>query len=153
MHGRRVGIMTSSGGAGVLLSDAAAAEGLAVPEFSRADQDKLLDFLPQPFFGNVSNPVDTTAQIGRPDLFGDLLGALSQIADVDAVSIVTWAGENPSNDAIARTFAETSKPVAVLSTEYMSAFQKQGIPTYLDPTRAMRALGALAAYTSRRSIT
>lgn len=55
-HGRRVGILTNSGGPGVLCADSCAAEGLLVPNFSQGTQSALASFLsPMAAF---RNPVD-----------------------------------------------------------------------------------------------
>ncbi len=55
----RLGVVTLSGGAGVLICDAAARHGLDVAPMPDAAQRKLKDLLP---FASVMNPVDTTAQ-------------------------------------------------------------------------------------------
>lgn len=153
MTGRRVGIMTTSGGAGVLLSDAAAAQRLAVPEVNPHDARRLEEQMPQPFYGSVANPIDTTAQLGaRPEAFQNVLTTLTEVKDFDALAIVTWAGESPSNDALLKTYQNGSAPLAVLSTAYMKEFQAAGVPTFLDPSRLMRALGALADYSTRPAL-
>ena len=58
--GNRLGIVTISGGVGVLSSDVASAHGLAVPEIPAKAQKLLKDAMP---FAAVRNPVDTTAQV------------------------------------------------------------------------------------------
>ena len=55
-RGRRVGILTNSGGPGVLCADSCAAEGLLVPEFSKETQSALASFLPP--MAALRNPVD-----------------------------------------------------------------------------------------------
>lgn len=58
--GNRLGIVTISGGAGVLSSDKAAEVGLEVPELPAEAQRQLKELMP---FAAVRNPVDTTAQM------------------------------------------------------------------------------------------
>lgn len=58
--GKKLGIVTISGGAGVLSADVAEAHGLEVPELPAEAQKRLKELLP---FGAVRNPVDTTAQM------------------------------------------------------------------------------------------
>ncbi len=55
-HGRRVGILTNSGGPGVLCTDSCAAESLTVPELSKTAQSTLATFLP--VMAALRNPVD-----------------------------------------------------------------------------------------------
>ncbi len=55
-HGRRIGILTNSGGPGVLCADSCAAEGLTVPKLSNLTQSALAAFLPPT--AALSNPVD-----------------------------------------------------------------------------------------------
>lgn len=54
--GRRVGILTNSGGPGVLCADSCAAEGLSLPGFSAQTQSALATFLPRT--AALRNPVD-----------------------------------------------------------------------------------------------
>jgi acyl-CoA synthetase (NDP forming) len=55
-QGRRVGILTNSGGPGVLCADSCATEGLTVPELSTLTQSALASFLPPT--AALRNPVD-----------------------------------------------------------------------------------------------
>lgn len=55
----RVGIVTISGGAGVLMADQASAEGMALPPPSQEAQAALAELIP---YASASNPLDTTAQ-------------------------------------------------------------------------------------------
>lgn len=57
--GNRLGVVTLSGGAGVLISDAAERHGMDVAPMPEAAQATLQALLP---FATVTNPVDTTAQ-------------------------------------------------------------------------------------------
>jgi acetate---CoA ligase (ADP-forming) len=71
--GKRLGIVTASGGFGVLLADAAQAVGLSLPELSEATQRTILDLVP---FASARNPVDATAQMSsRPDMLQKILSA------------------------------------------------------------------------------
>ena len=147
---RNVGIMTSSGGAGVLLADAAVAEGLHVPEIPEEEQQAMLAMMPTPFYGSTSNPVDTTAQVvASPEAYQNVLFAVGNSPSLSMLAPVTWAGPSPSNDALIRFYQETTKPVAVTSTAWWEDFQAAGLPTYTDPQRAMHALGTLADFSLR----
>jgi acetate---CoA ligase (ADP-forming) len=81
--GPRLGIVTASGGFGVLLADAAQAVGLSLPELSEATQRTILDLVP---FASARNPVDATAQMSsRPDMLQKILSAVVADDRCDAV--------------------------------------------------------------------
>ncbi|HEX4244029.1 MAG TPA: acetate--CoA ligase family protein, partial [Acidimicrobiales bacterium] len=142
---RGVGIMTSSGGAGVLLADAASAQGLDVPEIPADEQEAMMALMPEPFYGSLTNPVDTTAQVvAMPESFAKVLHAVGESRVVDMVAPVIWAVAGPQTDSVIEFYRGTDKPVALTSTAWLDELQVVGIPTYTDPHRAMHALGAVA---------
>ena len=142
---RGVGIMTSSGGAGVLLADAATAQGLEVPEIPADEQEAMMALMPVPFYGSLTNPVDTTAQVvAMPESFAKVLHAVGESRVVDMVAPVIWAVPGPQTDSVIEFYRGTDKPVALTSTAWLDELQVVGIPTYTDPHRAMHALGAVA---------
>ncbi|GAA4232645.1 acyl-CoA synthetase (NDP forming) [Streptosporangium album] len=152
-RGNRVIVMTSSGGAGVLLADEAGQAGLSVPELPKEEQTALAADMPLPFYGSTVNPVDTTAQTtAMPDAYRKVLNRVAASPSADMVAAVTWAGPGPGNDAIVEMYQNTDKPVAILSTAWSEQFQQAGVPTYTDPRRAMAALAALARQSARRPL-
>jgi acyl-CoA synthetase (NDP forming) len=81
--GSRLGIVTASGGFGVLLADAAQAVGLSLPELNEATQRTILELVP---FASARNPVDATAQMSsRPDLLQKILSAVVADSSCDAI--------------------------------------------------------------------
>jgi acyl-CoA synthetase (NDP forming) len=81
--GPRLGIVTASGGFGVLLADAAQAVGLTLPELNEATQRTILELVP---FASARNPVDATAQMSsRPDLLQKILAAVVADDRCDAI--------------------------------------------------------------------
>ncbi|MGI5490116.1 acetate--CoA ligase family protein [Microtetraspora malaysiensis] len=148
--GDRVIVMTSSGGAGVLLADEAGQAGLTVPELPKDEQAALAADMPVPFYGSTANPVDTTAQTtAMPDAYRKVLDAVAASPSADMLAAVTWAGPGPANDAIVEMYRTTTKPVAILSTAWSAQFQQAGVPTFTDPRRAMVALAGLARQSAR----
>ncbi len=147
---RRVAIMTTSGGAGVLLADACTGAGLTVPELPAEEQAALIDLMPVPFYGSTTNPVDTTAQVvNSPETYEKVLFNVGNSKAVDMLVAVTWAVSSPSNDALVAYYQSTDRPVAVTSTAWLDDFQRAGVPTYTDPQRAAKALGAVTALSLR----
>ncbi len=149
---RRVAIMTTSGGAGVLLADACTQAGLSIPELPPQEQQALLDLMPEPFYGSTTNPVDTTAQVANvPGAFEKVLFGVGASASVDMFAGVTWAIPGEANDAFVAYYQGTDKPVALTSTAWLEDLQRGGVPTYTDPQRAANALGAVARQSLRSS--
>lgn len=141
---KRVAILTSSGGAGVLLADACTKAGLSVPELPPAERQHLLDLMPKPFYGSTANPVDTTAQVvNSPGTYEKVLASVGGSQSVDMLAPVTWAIPAPFNDALIDFYKTSDKAVALTSTGWLDDFQRAGVPTYTDPHRAANALGAL----------
>lgn len=60
-RGPSVGIMATSGGAGVINADKAEEHGLRIPDLSQATTDVLSEVVPD--FGSVRNPADLTAEV------------------------------------------------------------------------------------------
>ncbi|MDO9406640.1 MAG: acetate--CoA ligase family protein [Polaromonas sp.] len=79
----RVAVLTASGGFGVLLADAASAQGLALPKLRAETQQRILSIVP---FAAPSNPVDMTAQVSsRPEVLAQVLDAVAQDDSCDAL--------------------------------------------------------------------
>lgn len=82
-RGNRVAVLTASGGFGVLLADAASAQGLALPALAQHTQQQVLAAVP---LASPANPVDMTAQVSsRPEVLAQVLGAVVQDAGCDAL--------------------------------------------------------------------
>jgi len=144
----RLAILTPSGGAGVLLADEAVQSGLSVPTLPAQEQDALRNHMRVPFFGSVSNPVDTTAAIDIETII-KLLALLGESPSIDMLTAVTWARAKPMVDALIDLYQRTDKPLAVLSTDLVDAFKQAGVPTYTDPRRVARALATLYHHSTR----
>ncbi|HWK66869.1 MAG TPA: acetate--CoA ligase family protein [Rhizobiaceae bacterium] len=81
-RGRRVALVTASGGFGVMMADAASAARLEVPQLSRTAQERVLEVVP---YASPRNPVDTTAQVSsRPEIMEQVLGAVLADENCDA---------------------------------------------------------------------
>ncbi|NUR84882.1 MAG: acetate--CoA ligase family protein, partial [Nonomuraea sp.] len=61
LPGRRMGVVTPSGGASEIIADRAADEGIELPEFAPETVSALAEFLPE--FATVQNPLDVTGYI------------------------------------------------------------------------------------------
>jgi acyl-CoA synthetase (NDP forming) len=82
--GRRIAIITNSGGTGVEIADLIEARGLQVPRLSEALQSAIRPVLPA--YGSAANPIDVTTNWRRfPEMYGTSLEALLSSDEVDAV--------------------------------------------------------------------
>jgi acyl-CoA synthetase (NDP forming) len=148
--GARVGIATTSGGAGVWLADACAERGLTVPVLSAPVQELLKGHMPP--FGSSANPVDLTAQLTAGGTVVPALGVLADSGEVDAVALVTSlssAGRLERDaDALAGLVARSDVPLFVFSytrpaPSCVQILQELGVPWYTSSARLARGLTAL----------
>jgi acyl-CoA synthetase (NDP forming) len=150
----RVGLVTVSGGVGVLMADAAADHGLDVAAMPQAPQDKIKKLVP---FAATRNPIDITGQVVND--FG-LLGQAIEIiaAEGGYGSLVPFIGSSARVPERAATLLELFARLraqypdmllvaAALSTpEFHAGLQALGYLAYEEPVSAVRAVAALAAF-------
>lgn len=147
--GRRAGLITGSGGAGVLLTDSCVLEGLSVPELPQAEQDALLPFMPKPFLGSVANPIDVTAQALRsPESMRKVMLAIAASPSIDLVAPII-IGDPSGPEMYIEMAYSTDKPVAFTSTILPMSLLDAGVPAYTDPRRAAHALAVNAEFSLR----
>ncbi len=154
--GRRLGIVTISGGAGVLMADAAADHGMEVPPMPPAAQNALKAALP---FANPVNPVDVTAQVFNdlPLIRTNMDLMLAQGGYDSIVAFFTSLAGSPSlsgplRDALAGSLREHPDALIALSIiappEVVADYEDAGFIVYEDPSRAVAALAALSDFGS-----
>ena len=151
--GRRMGVCTSSGGAGVWMADACAAAGLEVPVLDAATRKAIDVHLPS--YGTSQNPVDSTAQgvhkLGYAE-FARLVG-LSPL--IDGVMVVVTARRSaflendlPKLQALAR---DSKKPVFMWTYTLPAArsveiLNEAGYPLFTTADGCARTMRAMADY-------
>ena len=148
MRGRRIGVITTSGGAGVLVSGAAGDYGLDVPQLGPERQAQIAALLPA--FASSTNPVDTTAGIGEmaPDTYEKIARALLDDDSIDALVPLAWHSVSRDADVLVALESEYDKPIAPVVTIDADALAHR-MPAFADPTRAVRALTAVTAVSGR----
>jgi acyl-CoA synthetase (NDP forming) len=151
MSGRRVGIITASGGAGIWAADACELNGLVVPELTAGTQARLRALMPP--YGVAANPVDLTAQGISGGNVVTAARILCDSGEVDAVLlIVTLAAPEVlrrEGAELGAAAAEARQPIMIYSytapgAESIDLLQELRIPWYASPHRAARALAALS---------
>ena len=114
-QGRRVAIVTQSGGAGVLMSDRAEEVGLELARLAPATTARLREVLPA--FAAIENPVDVTAQfIADPLMLKESVKAVLADPGVD-VAVIWFQLMDGFVEPLLRIFRElleeTDKPFVV----------------------------------------
>jgi len=160
--GRRIGVLSGSGGECTLVSDAAMNVGLEVPELSEDSKARLPEVLPD--FGNLNNPLDGTGAMYDDDkIFPRLLQALIDDANIDIVTVNLEANDPRPKElksgtrfsrAIANAAAPANKPIAIFSSivggpvdpDILLPLRTAGVPLMEGAECAMSALRHLADY-------
>lgn len=152
--GPRVGLVSASGGAGILMADWAEDLGLTVPELSRDVRARVEAIVP----GCASrNPVDVTAMVLNDlQMMVEPPRIIGRSGEVDAV-VAFLTSAFRSDESIGRVIealcaGRTADDVPLLLSAYTSTANLRrlfvaGLPTYIDPARAMVVLAALARFT------
>jgi len=152
--GNTLGVFTVSGGAGVLISDAAEQLGVAMPEMPQDAQDELKALIP---FASPRNPVDCTAQV-----FNDL-PKLGQFAEAmvarggysSVLAFFSQTGGAPTlvphiREAMRRIKDRYPDRLYVLSLiaapEMVAQYEADGFLVFEDPTRATVAIQAMGRF-------
>jgi acyl-CoA synthetase (NDP forming) len=150
--GARIGVLTPSGGFGIMLADALEGTGVSLPRFSPALQERLLAAAP---FCHPGNPVDITAQImNEPQRFEPALTAMADSGELDI--LLTFLPVGSDRDpltqqlvAVAERYRRTHPAVrfGVVGTVDRSAFaalQAAGVARWAEPDDLRSAMAAIA---------
>lgn len=151
--GKRVAIITTSGGSGILATDALDANGLELAVLAPESLAELRNIVPS--YGNANNPVDVTAAVmSSPDLFEKCLDILAQDKGVDSIIACFAVLVGSDVERIAAALGGVSKirkiPIAVartgsknLAPNAQAIFKSLNIPVFPTPDRAVAALRIL----------
>lgn len=151
-RGRRLGVITVSGGAGAFLADAAAAAGLEMPELAAEAQAAIRAIVP---FAGPRNPVDSTAQIANDKTaLNRMLDIMLRHGRFDAlVGFLAFMGESPQRladqvpelERLRAAYPETAFLLAMRAPpEVRAMLLAKGFATFEEPLDAVRAAQALA---------
>ena len=151
--GHRVGLISASGGGGVLMADALTAQGLELLPFDGETRSQIEAFLPA--YGAAQNPIDLTATAVRDVGYARVIDIVRRCATVDMIVVVGSLsyeyGIEKDRDALARVVGETDKPIVFFtySTASPGAIEllaRVGIPVYTSMPNCARALRSLSEY-------
>jgi acyl-CoA synthetase (NDP forming) len=153
MTGNRVAIITTSGGSGILGTDALEKHGLTLAKLSAKTTQALDEIVPS--YGNTANPVDVTAAVmSAPDLFEKCVEVLAKDSEVDAIvatfCVLVGSDVERIANALSAVRGVRDIPVVVARTGSQSLapeadrlFKAAKLPVFPTPERAVRALQTL----------
>lgn len=154
--GKGLGIITTSGGAGILVADEASEMGLDIPDLGPETTAAIEKVIPA--FGSALNPVDVTAQvINEAEDFMKVMQAMVANPDLHALVIVVTqitgeSGRQMAQDIVTMT-QQTEKPITVawtagdvLVADNLEILVEGGVQLYRSPVRATKAMGRLMKY-------
>ncbi|SAK91236.1 acetate--CoA ligase family protein [Caballeronia ptereochthonis] len=159
-RGNRIAVVTLSGGAGILITDACCERGMSVPPLSPATLDALRPIVPA--FASLANPVDLTAGIlAEPQIFTDALQIIADDPGIDSIAIMAAAASGDvalaMAEAIVRVHRATDKPLMLawnarrdMASEAYRVIEAAGVPLYATPVRCGRAFAVLSDYAQAR---
>lgn len=161
-RGNRIGILTNSGGPGVLAADACVARLLAVPALTAATQAALRVI--QPEAGGVRNPIDLGSGAG-PDAYRQAVELLMTSGEVDAVVVVftpplaTRAADVAAGIVAGVGDAQARGATATVVATFLGTEAGRGvlrdapspIPCFVYPETAVRALAHAVDHAGWRS--
>ena len=154
--GTSVGVLSISGGSGIVYADAAVRGGMTLPAFSDETLAALRKIVPS--FGSPENPADVTASFFNDmNLFTSALEIVLADPRLDQLSILLASISGPSAqraaEAIAAVANRTDKPLHVAwsgrhakSAETIKAFSEAKVPFITTPVRLARAAALLARF-------
>lgn len=152
-HSAAVGIITTSGGAGVVATEAAERAGLELPPLAQSTRKALAAVMPG--FASPANPTDMSGMfVEREEIFRDAVQAFLAAEEIDAVVLVLTvqppALANTLADRMIELCAEGTPLVCLwvagaMSDEARARLRAGGVLVAEDPDRCMRALAARAA--------
>lgn len=155
-RGRRVGVLTESGGGAVANGDALEACGLEMPVLGSTTQRELRDFL-SPFLppsSGFSNPVDLVwpPAEGYSRIYPRCLELMAP--EVDILLLFTYRGlaDESLGESLARLGERLGKPLYAVAAwpdtvrEGFRLFTRKGVPAFITAERAARAISAVAGY-------
>lgn len=155
-RGNRVAVVTTSGGAGIVMADRYTEAGMQIPALADETLARLRVLLPD--FAALENPIDTTAGIiDQPGRLHEALSVIAADPNVDCLSLACAAlyGEVGMQiaEAVTAVQRDCDKPIFLawnappdLARDAYALVDREGIPRYRTPVRCADALSAVCRY-------
>jgi len=151
--GRRIGVVSASGGACSVVADECARRQLEMAELSAETVSAISEVIPP--FGVPTNPVDVTMEVTvRPAMLGRVAELVLRDPGVDALLVMLTTNADPPavhvGEGVIAAARASGKPVVVsrLGAEFLAPtslamYRTARIPVFAMPERAVLVLRAL----------
>ena len=154
VRGKRIAIVTNSGGPGVLAADAGDRAGLEITPPSPDLRTRLAKKLPP--VCSLTNPFDLTVQCTEDDYRETLVEALSEYDAAIAINVNTpYLEAAPLARGVVSAAQETGKPIAASfvagrpAQAALPVLAKGGVPNYVTGERCARVLAQVSEGVAR----
>jgi acetyltransferase len=148
-QGDRVAILSNAGGPAIMATDALVSQGLRLAELTAKTKEELRKILPAE--ASVNNPVDTTAG-GNAEVYGKALHRIVADPNVDSIIAIFVPPITVHTRDVAREIESANRqyPEKTMLCCFMSQdkesianMRQRGVPVYIFPESAARALSAM----------
>ena len=153
--GPRVGVLTTTGGAGTLIADACGAAGMTLPPPDAALTKRVDELFPDGALDLNHNPIDLTLAGTRAEVMGPMIEELVTSTSFDAMIVIIGSSgvAQPrlvADPLIASSSKEQAKPIFVYASphlpEVIQRLNRCGVPAFDAPEDCVAALAALADF-------
>ncbi|BDB28664.1 acetate--CoA ligase family protein (plasmid) [Cupriavidus sp. P-10] len=151
LTGNRVAILTSTGGAGTLVSDSLGVAGFETPAPDEATAAKLRALQKGDHAALDRNPIDVTLAGLQPDLLRAAIRILLESPSYDAVAVIVGSSSLAMPDLMANAIRDclpdSDKPVIAYvsphALEVASLLNRRGVPAFSAPEACTVAIDAM----------
>jgi len=152
--GNRIAIITDGGGFGVLAADECEKQGLKLPEPSKKLKRIFRKIFPE--FASFKNPIDLTGN-ATSEMYRTAIEECLKSNEYDGVIVIALFQVPALGEELINVLVKAKKykkPIVCCSTggeitqKISKTIEKNGIPVYISPERAARAMAALVYYSS-----
>jgi acetate---CoA ligase (ADP-forming) len=152
-RGRRVALLSASGGGAAWMADMCTGHGLELPEMDASTRKEIDPLIPS--FASSQNPIDLTAQAIREVGYARIIEILQRSPVTDMIlvvgSLATETMLRRDIDAITRVARDSAVPIVFCaytnaSPAAITLLAGAGIPAYTSMANCAKALRALAEY-------
>jgi acetate---CoA ligase (ADP-forming) len=158
LKGRRIAVVTSTGGAASLVADAAGLAGFETPAPDPATADRLKALnIPDAVLDR--NPIDVTLAGVKSEYFRGVLDSVLESPCYDAVAVILGSSAITAPEIVGAplrdSFARTDKPIVVFASPHaphaVRHLNLAGIPAFAAPEACATALSAMWRLQDRSS--
>jgi acyl-CoA synthetase (NDP forming) len=156
-RGRRVAVVTTSGGAGVLLADRCEEARLTLPALAPESVSRLSALVPD--FASLANPVDLTAALAQTEQpFTQATQHVIEDPNVDLAILRSYPGRDVQTwaDHLAAYATSCTKPLLMSlsgtqrqAAEWSPRLEDAGVPCFETPSGAVSAAAMLCAFAEK----